>query len=233
MVTTIIDELVSRNIIRSQLLDHVLSVYNNKFKFSHPFITISREAGSGGRLIGQKVAKQLRYDFYDDRILDEIAKITKTKKYYLKAVDEKQHRLFKDLIQSILNVNYVDPLVYQQNLIKVIVKRAKQGKVVFLGRGANFITPRNTGLHVRVTAPFYYRVQNTVKYEGLDYAYALKLVSKLDKQRRGFIRDVFGKDIRKAKYYDLVLSTETLTINQAVEIIVTAFKVKFKRVIYR
>ncbi len=228
MESSVIEELVSRNIIRSYLFDHIVSLYGKKAIFKHPFVTVSRDAGSGGRLVAKKVAEELGFDFYDDKLLDEIANITKTKKYYLKAVDEKHHGLFKDLVQSIINMNYVDPLVYQQSLVKVVVKKAQEGKVVFLGRGANFITPRDKGLHVRITAPFKVRVRNTVEFEGLDYEHARKLVSKLDFHRAQFVKDVFGKDIRRAKYYDLVINTEMISIQAAVKIVVRAFKEKFK-----
>ncbi|NOY15103.1 MAG: cytidylate kinase-like family protein [bacterium] len=228
MAGSVIEELVGRNIIRSNLFNHIVNLYKPKPDFAAPFITVSRDAGSGGRLVAQKIAAKLKFDFYDDKLLDEIANITKTKKYYLKAVDEKHHGLFKDLVQSIINLNYVDPLVYQQSLVKVIIKKAKQGRVVFVGRGANFITPRDKGLHLRITAPFKVRVQNTVKYEGLTYEHARKLVSKLDFHRSQFVKDVFGKDIRRAKYYDLVINTEMLSLKTAVEVAIKAFKQKIK-----
>ena len=36
-------------------------------------ITVSREFGSGGRAIGEGVAKKLGYNFYDKAIIDEAA----------------------------------------------------------------------------------------------------------------------------------------------------------------
>jgi len=222
-----IEELAARNIIKSNLLAYILANYKGKFNFKAPFITFSRDAGSGGKLIAQMVAKKLKFTFYDDQLLDEIANITKTKKLYLKAVDEKHHCLFKDLIQSLLNINYVDPLVYQQSLVQVIIRKARQGRVVFLGRGANFITPQDKGLHVRITAPFMTRVQNTIKYEGFSYEQAVKLVSKVDRHRTTFVKDVFGKDLRKPEYYDLVINTAHFPLEAAVEVVLKAFKTKF------
>ena len=37
-------------------------------------ITISREFGSGGRIIGKKVAENLGYEFFDREIIDMAAK---------------------------------------------------------------------------------------------------------------------------------------------------------------
>ncbi len=227
-INNVLETLAARNIIKSNISSKLLSQYGHVV-YKQPFITISRDAGSGGRLIAKKVAQKLKFDFYDDKLLDEIANITKTKKYYLKAVDEKKNNLFKDLIHSVINVNYVDPYVYQESLIKVIVERAEKGKVVFLGRGANFITPRDKGLHVRVTAPFYVRVQNTIKFEGFDRKQAIELVSKLDYHRSQFVRSVFGRDIRRARYYDLVINTEMLSIDATVEIVIKAYKEKTKK----
>ncbi len=229
IINNVLESLASKNIIKSNISNKLLSKYGHVV-YNHPFITLSRDAGSGGRLIAKKLAAKLKYDFYDDKLLDEIAHITKTKKYFLKAVDEKKHNLFKDLIQSVINVNYVDPYVYQESLVKVIVERAKKGRVVFLGRGANFITPRDKGLHVRVMAPFYTRVQNTIKFELFKPKQAIELVSKLDYHRSQFVKSVFGRDIRRAKYYDLILNTAMISIDSAVVIILKAFKEKFKAV---
>ena len=46
-------------------------------------ITISREFGSGGRELGQKLAESLRYDYYDRQIITSIAKASGLNENYV------------------------------------------------------------------------------------------------------------------------------------------------------
>jgi cytidylate kinase len=45
--------------------------------------------------------------------------------------------------------------------------------------------------------------------------------------RKDFVKRYFNKNISNANYYDLVLNTEHLSLEQAVAIIIKAFKEKF------
>ena len=46
-------------------------------------ITISREFGSGGRFIGETLAKELNFTFYDKNIIEQVAKETGFSKEYM------------------------------------------------------------------------------------------------------------------------------------------------------
>ena len=51
-------------------------------------ITISREYGSGGRAIGEAVAKELGFSYYDSKLIDEVAKETGLDAEYIKSSSE-------------------------------------------------------------------------------------------------------------------------------------------------
>ena len=55
-----------------------------------PVITISREKGAEGSLIGKQVAEKLAFHFFDSVIIDHIAGSTKISKYVIQSVDEKR-----------------------------------------------------------------------------------------------------------------------------------------------
>jgi cytidylate kinase len=147
-------------------------------RFSKPFITIAREPGSGGKLVGQEIAKRLGFTFYDEALVEEIAKSTKLRKNVVDQVDEKGRTALQDLIQGLVNPDYVSDITYFTTLCKVILSLAYRGNVVILGRGANFITPFAQGLHVRITAPTQVRVQRAMDYEGHPYPIAKEIVQK-------------------------------------------------------
>ncbi len=201
--------------------------YTTEDAFNRPFITIAREPGSGGAPIAQKVAEKLGFECIDEQIVDEIAKSTQKRKAIIKAVDEKSRTSIEDVIHSLLNTEYIDDITYVTELVRVILAYAYHGNVVLLGRGANFITPFAKGLHINITAPYKVRVQRAMDYENHNLAKAKEVIAKVEEERSAFVKQYFKKDINKPNSYDLTLNTKYFRVDEASEIIVTAFKQKF------
>lgn len=193
-----------------------------------PFITVSRESGSGGRPIAEMVAKALKFELMDENIAEEVAKSAKKRKGLIESVDEKSRGLVTDVIQSVLNPEYISDMTYIRHVTRVILIKAQKGKVVILGRGANFMIPSDSGLRVRIQAPYGIRVKRAIKYEKIDFEKARDIIRKIDTERKEFVRQYFGKNISNANYYDLILNTEHMTLQDARDLILLAFKRKFR-----
>jgi len=194
-----------------------------------PFITVSRDPGSGGKPIAQLVAKKLKFEFYDQRLIDEIAKSTHSRAEILHGIDEKQRTKLEDLVHNVLNPDYISERRYIKHLCKVTLRLAQKGNAVFLGRGSNFITPNSQGLHVHITAPYRVCVARAVKYERIPYKKAREIIRETIAERAGFVKQYFNKDINNPKYYDLTLNTTYMTLEDAADIIIKAFHRKFNR----
>lgn len=199
--------------------------------FSKPFITIAREPGSGGAPIAQAVAKKLGFTYVDDQIIEEIAHSTKKHKTLIKGIDEKSRTAIVDMIQSLLNTDYIDDIKYVTELAKIILTYAHQGNAVILGRGANFITPFAKGLHVNVTAPYSLRVQRAMEYEHLSEKGAKAVISKVENERKSFVKQYLKKDLAKPNSYDLTINTTYFSFDHARDLIIEAFYHKFPRTV--
>ncbi len=197
--------------------------------FYKPFITIAREPGSGGHPIGRMVAQELKFQFLDDELLDDIAKSTKKRKEILQDIDEKGRSNIDDLLQGLLNPDYVSDITYVSEMIKVVLSHAYKGNVVILGRGANFITPFAQGLHVRLTAPYPVRLRRAIDFEGHTLDKARDVVTKLQKDRKEFVKQYLRKDIEDSNSYDLSINTTYFSPAQATDMILKAFHSKFNR----
>lgn len=193
-----------------------------------PFITISREAGSGGRPIAEMVAKQLKFELYDEKFVEEIAKSAKKRTELVKSIDEKARGLVTDMLQSVLNPEYISDMTYIRHATKVVLTRAHSGSVVFLDRGANFMVPSAAALRVRIQAPYAVRVARAIKYENIDVDQAKDIIRQADTERKEFVRQYFNKSISNANYYDIVLNTTHMTMEDVRDLIVFAFKKKFR-----
>lgn len=218
--------LVNKNLSRSLFFSGSSSEAES-LEIFEPFITISRDPGSGGKPIAQLVAKKLGFEFYDEKLLEEIAKSAKARKEVMRGVDERQRTVIEDMLHNVLNPEYISEKRYITHLCKVVLSVAKKGKVVFLGRGSNFIAPNAYGLNVRVTAPYRVCVSRAVQYEKVPHKKAREIIRKISAERAGFVKQYFGKDIANPKYYDLVLNTTYMKMSDAANIIALAFKQKF------
>lgn len=222
----LIDKIMTRLRLRDQ--DDRLKTYSDH-SFLKPFITIAREPGSGGAPIAQAVADKLGFTLLDEQIVDEIARSTKKRKAIIHEVDEKSRDRISDMVQSLFNPEYVDDVKYLVELAKIILAYASKGNVVILGRGANFITPFATGLHVNITAPYEVRVKRAMDFEGHNRARAKKVIADIEQERESFVKQYLRRDLATRNAYDLTLNTTYFQVDEARDIILEAFYKKFSR----
>lgn len=222
-----LDRLVNKAFEQNQLLRvEKLKIKNDWL----PDIVISREPGSGGRLVAKKLAKMLNWKFFDKKLMTEISRELGISPDELKKVDEHGRSWINDTFHSIFNPNYVSDVLYINHLKKILLHASKSGDMVILGRGANFILPRDKCFSVRITASFSTRVNNTFKYEDKKTkAEAASWVRHVESQRNRFIHQYFGVNPHNPWNYDLVISTDNLTLDEVAQIILRAYLVKFPK----
>jgi len=195
--------------------------------FVRPYITVARQPGSGGRIIAEKVAAKLKYEFIHKEIIEDIAASTKKRTAVIKAIEERGRSKIDDIIHSLFNEEYVDDYTYIKELSMVQLAYMQKGHIVILGRAGNFISPPCRGLHVDIVAPFKHRVENTIKFEKLDASAAKERVARVTLEREKFTQQYFKKDVWNPDYYDLTINTQCLNNDQAANMIVEAFYQKF------
>jgi len=218
-----------------QLIDKNLSKFNISFgkkasdKKNLPIITVSREKGSGGRLIAFLVKKKLgkNWQVYHKEIIEEIAKKTHLEKKMLDELDEKQVPLVDIFIGEIFGRRYPAFSSYYKNLIRVISTIGQIGNVIVIGRGSEYIIP--SALKVRIICEMEQRIKWIMEYERVLRKRAMEMIEKSDFERTEFVRSIYQHDTRKAHHYDLVIRTgPNLSIDDAADLIVCAAKRRFK-----
>lgn len=182
-------------------------------------ITISRQAGSGGRTLARQVSDELGYEFVDHQILDYIAQNTGAREKLLDSLDEKTRSGVELWVEGILRGRYIDQMEYVHWLVKSVTAMAEHGNAIILGRGGNVILGSRGGLHIRVVAPRDLRIANLVNYRDMTIAEAKRTVDLSDDQRRSFHRENFGTDIDDPQGYHLVINTGNVGLECARKII--------------
>ena len=128
-----------------------------------PVITISREYGSGGRAIGERVAKELGVPFYDKQLILMAAKESGLSEEYIKKTEQMKSTSFLyGLYMGAQQLPMNDQIFLVQS--KIIRKLADEGPCVIVGRCADYILrEREDLLSVFVHAPVEFRAQRAHK----------------------------------------------------------------------
>ena len=111
-------------------------------------------------------------------------------------------------------------------LARTILALGVQGDVVLLGRGAGYILPSRSTLHVRLLAPLADRVAYTAQSLRLTEEEAALAVSKRDAGRAEFLTTHFHRRPDDAHQYDLLLNTSFLGEECSAELICQAAQAK-------
>ncbi len=185
-------------------------------------ITVSREPGSGGRIVAGRLAEKLGIDIFHQEVINEIAKRADVSEKLLESLDERGFSILEDWISSLVYDRHLWPDEYMQHLMKVIGTIGKHGRAVIVGRGANFVLPPEKRFSVRIVAPQPWRIQNVSKEFDITPEEAKRRVMQTESDRRAFIRKYFNADITDPTNYDLVINTATLNVDDTVNVISSA-----------
>ena len=189
-----------------------------------PIVTFSREPGSGGRIVAQQLAAKLNMEVFHQEVLHEMAKRAEISKQMLATMDEKGLSILENWISSLVYDRHVWPDEYLQHLMHVLGPIGKHGRAVVVGRGANFILPPEQRFRVRIIAPRRVRIQNVARDFNLTEDEAKRRVIKTESDRRAFVRKYFNADIADPNNYDLIINTETLSVDHATHVVAAALE---------
>jgi cytidylate kinase len=203
-------------------MQHAKSVRKERTETGH-YIAISREAGSRGTEIALEVARRLGWDVLDKELLDFMTERYKLPRDMLDVVDETRANWFHDVLGAFFDSRLVSQDSYVAHLHRIVYLAALHGNVVFVGRAAQYILPRQSGLVVRIIAPKSQRVEYVSQRRNLEQAAATRLVDELDAARAEFCRRHFHRDVRDPLEYDLVINTARLSVEAAAKLIADAF----------
>lgn len=194
-----------------------------------PWITVSREPGSGGRAVGEAVARRLGFEFYDRRILDHMSRDgTHTREDWTR-VEHGPHGAVHEAILMSLDHTWPGHHEYVKKLAAMAGELAARGRVVFLGRGLHFLLPAEHGLRVRMIASLPDRVRRCAEELKLSEADARREIEEIDRRQCELIERTMHRDLSDVHSYDLVLNSSGLDLDACVNVIIEAYEQKLFR----
>ncbi|HEV3120599.1 MAG TPA: cytidylate kinase-like family protein, partial [Isosphaeraceae bacterium] len=122
-------------------------------------VCISRESGAAGGTVARMVGSRLGWKVFDHEILEVIAMRMEVSHDVVLALDELAPGLVQDWLLPLREEHYAPQEAYLDHLAKLITAIGAAGEAVIVGRGANFMLPREEILSVRIIAPLRVRAQ--------------------------------------------------------------------------
>ena len=190
-----------------------------------PVITMSRLPGSGAWFLARRLAEELKIDYFDREIIEEVAKSAKVSKRLISTLDEQDRGILDDWVDA-LGDRHVWPYEYVDHLTKVVGTIGAHGHAIIVGRGASFILPPEVSLRVLVVATMEVRVNNVAAAFKISKDEAMQRVMRAESDRKAFILKYFHADLADPMHYDLVINTQYFGLDAATRIVKEAFNAK-------
>ena len=185
-------------------------------------ITISREFGSGGRFIGEEVAKKLGIAYYDKNIINEIAEKSGLSPEYIQENAElspKKGLFAYAFAGRDITGKSVEDLVYEAQR-KVILELADKEPCVIIGRNADYILKdRDDVLNVFIHGDAQEKIQRITRLYNVEEQKAVKMMEDTDKRRMANYNFYTNQKWGKADNYTLCLNSSQLGYDRCEKII--------------
>ena len=208
------------------------SVLSSPASEDGPVITISRLTGCDARETAAAIVEKLnsihktkKWRWVDKDIIFSIAKelnidTQRVESYY------KEIKL-SNLSEMIMAFSggFVSDLRVKKAIRDVVLTICKEGHIVLVGRGGVSIAHNvKNSLHVRLVAPFEWRVDNVMKKKEMSMDIARKFVTDTDEKRDDLIRTFLEKKVKNIdSLFDVTINRQTFSIQVISDLVVSMY----------
>jgi cytidylate kinase len=203
-----------------------------------PVITLSRLTGCDARQVAETLVDDLNHKYGTSKwkwvdkdiiyaIAEELNTDTQRVENFYKGIELSN---ISEMIMA-FSGGFVSDLRVKKAIRDVILSMCRTGHIVLVGRGGVSIAHDITdALHIRLIAPFYWRVENVMKKKEVDIEAAEEYVVDTDEKRFNLIQAFLDKKPLNIDYlFDATINRSSFTIKDISEIILSMFDKKVNR----
>ncbi len=196
-------------------------------------ITINREVGTGGRTIGRKLAEKLSVKYCDKAIVDgltqkfglniqRIEEIKAQKKSWWNDINNYYNILVNSTSQPMEAEVKLDNASMFETEKHILQEIATQTSCVIAGRtGFMIFREWPNHLNIFIQASMEHRVQRVMRRQNVSEKEAREIIAKLDASRETYIKKYEDTSRYDTRNYQLVISMDDLSEDDAVDVILT------------
>jgi len=195
-------------------------------------ITISRQFGCEGYPLAKELKEKLEAEtdqewiILDKDLIDKVAQDTNLSQTLIKDLGVVSS-FIQDFFSSFKSGAISKDQVFKE-IAEIILRVAKEGNAIIVGRGAAVITQHLDNCHhFRLEAPLDYRIDSIAKRAGVDQDKAKKIVLENQANREKFLKDFIHVDIRDPEYYDAIFNNSKNSIESIAKTILTYLEKEF------
>lgn len=191
-------------------------------------ITVSRQTGSGGHSVAEKLAEFLQahtpdescpWTVFDRNLVEKVLADHHLPSRLARFMPEDRITEMTDTMDELFGLHPPSQTLVRQTS-ETILHLAEMGNVILLGRGANVITRKLEHVfHVRLVGSLENRVRRLRRVTQLTDSAAREVIAREDLGRRRYLSKYFGQDIDNPLLYHLVLNTDLMSCEEAARII--------------
>ena len=192
---------------------------------SKRIITIGRQFGSNGRLIGIALAERLGINCYDKDLIKLASEHTDIPYDQLKLVDEKREKPWRYQVDENSNIDrhyrygHIDEILFNLQS-KIIKEMASKEDCIIVGRCGNYVLrDEERCKNIYLYAPLDVRISTIMERYQLDEKGALSLVRKMDKDRSYYFNYYTDQSWDEMNTYDLSIDTSAFTVDEIVDLL--------------
>ena len=190
-----------------------------------PMITISRQYGTGGHDIGEKLAEKLGLPFYDKDIIAIASQDSQIGEKAFEAAEETATTALGYALSNRSNRSvYGMPLNDQLFMVQAGVIRnvADRGPAVFVGRCADYVLDGyKECINIFLQANTDARIKTVMERDRLTAREAQDKIRRLDKARATYYNYYTDRKWSALENYDIALNVSHLTTDEAAELLCT------------
>lgn len=201
-----------------------------------PFVTISREAGTGALGLGTQLAARLNgvdppehpWQCLDRELVQRIAADHHISADLIESLERSSHTWISEFFSGLSHADKTpSELAVFKRCVETMRALARAGHVILIGLGGMLITrDLPGGLHVRLVAPIEWRVRRLAENDRLSPSEARARVELLDSGRQAFFRRFWPGQPVTPECFHLTLNAALLGESQMVDAIVTLLRRK-------
>ena len=195
-------------------------------------ITINREMGSGGRTIGRKLADKLGVEFYYKTVIKGLEKEFNLTAEEIEKQKGREHgwwaNIKHQLTNSIMSSNpYLPQVADTASLIdtddifkaetEILRGIADEESCVVAGRCGFYIFRNHPNILIQASMP--HRIKRVANKQGISEEEARKAIDMVDQMRENYVNKYTNTSRYDTRNYDLVITMDDLTEDDAVAII--------------
>ncbi len=192
-------------------------------------ITISRQLGCGGSLLGRRLAENLGFFYADREIISKAAEQLSILEHEAEARDEKtssfwntffQYRAFTADMSVPQRLYFPTDLELFEVESDIILRMAEKHSAVIIGR-CGFHLLRNYPNHLSIFLHASEETRRTSVKKTFEVSdeEAAKIIAKNDKERVSYCRSFTGKDHNDARNYHMTFDTGKIGIDTVLKLI--------------